>query len=37
MRPDDDCWCGMDHSRVEMDQDGNWFEWPDENEEGEAE
>lgn len=20
------CWCGMDHSLVEMDQDGNWYE-----------
>lgn len=22
----DDCWCGMDHSRVEMDEEGNWVE-----------
>lgn len=21
-----DCWCGMDHCKVEMDEDGNWYE-----------
>ena len=27
-----DCWCGMDHGRVELDQDGNWVELPDDDE-----
>jgi hypothetical protein len=24
------CWCGLDHARMDIDQDGNWFELPDE-------
>jgi hypothetical protein len=26
-----DCWCGMDHARMDMDGDGNWYELPEED------
>jgi hypothetical protein len=24
-----ECWCGMDHSKVEQDYEGNWYEIED--------
>jgi hypothetical protein len=26
----DDCWCGMDHARMDLDAEGNWVELPEE-------
>ena len=29
------CWCGMDHAKMDMDYDGNWYELPDDEEDDE--